>query len=167
MEAFIYRHAYLPNVTLGRLIADTLILATLEEPWIPSALGPGGQSRGLNRRESCVPDGDYTLSLHIRSKDGARVWVLSNPLLGVYEQKLPDGQKFGRTAVLIHKGNTLEDTEGCILAGLRHGTMSPDAAPAVLESGAAIEQLRAVMDPGINHILHIRPTGGTMPAVLK
>lgn len=159
MEVRLSRHAYLPDVTLGRLYVGSLILATLEEPWRANPFGPGGVPKAPGRQESCVPDGSYRLEPHTRTKDQSKVWALVNPTLGVYHWSLPPGQPYGRVAVLIHIGNDTEDTEGCILVGLRHGTL--DGKPAVLESRTALSRLQAVLSVNEMHNLLIHPTQGT------
>ena len=65
---------------------------TLEEPW------------KQNQREiSCIPPGDYPLKEH-NGHHFQDVWEVCN---------VP-----GRSAILIHAGNTIKDTRGCILVGL-------------------------------------------------
>lgn len=158
MDASLIRHAYLPDCTLGQLRMDGLALATLEEPWIPNHAGPGG-ARRRDGRESCVPDGEYELVPHsgTRFKD---VWCLVNRELGVFRwpEDVPQQAGWGRSTVLIHQGNTVDDILGCILVGLVHGRL--DGKPAVLRSGDALNLLRGKLD-GIAHRLTIRPTGGT------
>jgi len=44
------RFAYHTTCTLGWLTLDELRLATIERPWLPNPLGPGGQTL-----VSCVP----------------------------------------------------------------------------------------------------------------
>lgn len=157
MELQLVRHAYLPTVTLGTLRVDTLILATLEEPWIANPFGPGGQRRDGSKRESCVPDGTYELQPHNTPKH-PRVWALYNPQLGVWHNAVPPGLPYGRSEVLIHTGNTTLDIEGCILVGLRHGRI--EGIDAVLESRSALIQLQARLGTG-PHSIVIRPTAGT------
>jgi hypothetical protein len=157
MNVLIVRHAYLPDVTLGWLYLGSLKLATLEEPWRANPLGPGGTRRDGINKESCVPDGTYRLEYHDSPKH-PDCWALVNPDLGVWHQSTPPGLPFGRTAILIHTGNTTLDTEGCLLVGLRHGRI--DGTPSVLESRAALAQLRARLGTS-NHTLEIRPIAGT------
>lgn len=157
MNVTIVRHAYLPDVTLGTLYCGSLKLATLEEPWIPNSLGPGGQRREGIKHESCVPDGKYALQPHNTPKH-PECWALENPVLGVWHHAVPPGLNFGRAAILIHAGNTTLDIEGCLLVGLRHGHI--DGTAAVLESRAALAQLRARLGTSA-HSLEIRPTAGT------
>lgn len=65
---------------------------TLERPWADNT-----------PKISCIPGGTYPATKH----NGTRftnVWELHN---------VP-----GREAILIHPGNTVADTEGCILVGM-------------------------------------------------
>lgn len=157
MNVLIVRHAYLPDVTLGTLCVGSLQLATLEEPWTPNPFGPGGQRREGSKRESCVPDGAYELRPH-NSREHPETWALVNPDLGVWHQSIPPGLPYGRSAVLIHRGNTTLDTAGCLLVGLRHGWI--EGTPAVLRSRDALAQLQARLGTSA-HNLVIRPTAGT------
>lgn len=160
MNLTLVRHAYLGACTLGQLYADTLVLATLEEPWIPDPDGPGGQRRAPGKPESCVPDGAYVLRPHVSPKYSSGVWALVNPELGVYYQpgEIPAGQRWGRAAILIHSGNTVDDILGCVLVGTRHGRL--DGRDAVLDSRTALERLRGVLGRD-THNLTIRPIAGT------
>lgn len=157
MEVVIVRHAYLPDVTVGTLYVGSLKLATLEEPWRRNTFGPGGQRRDGINHESCVPDGAYELRPHNTAKH-QNVWALHNPDLGVWHGPVPPGLPYGRSAILIHAGNTTLDIEGCVLVGLRHGRI--DGTQAVLHSRAALAQLQARLGTAA-HSLSIRPTAGT------
>lgn len=153
MNIELRRYAYLTKCTLGRLYAGPLVLETIERPWLRDPRGPGGQ-----RVQSCVPDGVYRVIPHSSSKFGA-VWALVNPDLGVWYQPgdIPAGQPWGRSAILIHVGNTVGDVIGCIAVGLRAQQL---AEYSVLESRIAIEQLRAALGRNI-HTLTVRPSAGT------
>lgn len=160
MEITVTRHAYLSDCTLGYLVVDRLRLATLEEPWRPNPEGPGGMHRIAGGGESCIPDGTYELKPHFSARYPAGVWYLHNPELGVYAPATrPAGQKWGRDAVLIHSGNTTDDTEGCILVGKRQVLMG--GRHQVLESRQALELLRDLLGPKSAHTIHLRPTIGT------
>jgi Family of unknown function (DUF5675) len=150
MNGELLRFAYLRSFTLGLLRFGPLELATVERPWLPNPAGPGGKPR-----ESCVPDGTY----FVKPWNSARfpdTYILLNNTLGVYEQPalIPPGQQFGRSAILIHMGNRVEDVIGCIAVGLRH---SPDQRMA-LESRLAMQRLRDVLGREC-HQLTIRPAG--------
>jgi hypothetical protein len=157
VEVLLVRHAYMSAVTLGRLYVGSLTLATLEEPWIASPFGPGGQRREVGKQESCVPDGKYELQPHDTLKH-PNTWALSNPMLGVWHYSVPPGLTYGRAAILLHTGNTTADIEGCILVGLRHGRI--EGVDAVLESRMAFAQLQARLGTS-PHSLQIRPLAGT------
>lgn len=159
MKVELVRFAYCADVTLGWLNVGTLKLATLEEPWSPDPDVPGGQRREIGKRESCVPDGAYQLHVHNGTK-WRGVWCLENRALGVYRQPadIPQGQKYGRSAILIHSGVDTNSILGCILVGMGHGRVNSGAF--VTESIKALDALRAVLSGG-THQLQIRPRAGT------
>lgn len=156
MHLELRRYAYLDKCTLGRLHAGPFVFCTIERPWIPDPQGPGGV-----RAQSCVPDGVYKVIPHSSAKFG-EVWALINPDLGVWYQPgdIPAGQQWGRSAILIHVGNTVADVIGCIAVGKRPLHLAEHS---VAESRAAIEQLRGALGRNI-HTLTIRPTSGTSEA---
>lgn len=146
------RFAYLSTCTLGTLHFGALKLATIERPWIPHPDGLGGR-----QRQSCIPDGTYT----VRPWNSPRfpdTYILQNEELGVYRQPgdIPPGQTWGRSAILIHVGNYVSDVVGCIAVGTRHA----HDRLMVLDSRAAMNDLRAMLGRE-NHKLIIRPIAGT------
>lgn len=158
MNLELVRFAYTKDATLGLLRVGDLVFATLEEPWSADSDGPGGQRREPGKRESCVPDGRYVLEPHSTAKY-RDVWALVNPALGVYHWTVPPSLKYGRSAILIHAGNTTDDTQGCLLVGRHHSIQSNNFC--VLESRAALDNLRTLLGVG-THQLNIRPTAGTL-----
>lgn len=153
MNLTLSRSAYLSTCTLGTLHAGGLALATIERPWIQNPAGPGGMPR-----LSCIPDGEYRVRQH-SSERFPNVWALDNPALGVWYQPadMPPGQRWGRSAVLIHAGNRVADVIGCIAIGRKHGTL--DGEPAVISSRIALADLRSVLGHG-EHRLQISTTSG-------
>lgn len=147
------RFAYLDECTLGWLDVDDKRLATIERPWVPIN-HPGGK-----RRESCVPDGHYLIRPHTSARF-PRTYALVNPQLGVWYQPgdMPEGQTWGRSAILIHKGNVVTNVIGCIAVGLQHGLFGDEHG--VLDSKKALDELRAILKQE-KHSLVIRPTKGT------
>ena len=147
------RHAYLPECTLGWLDADNIKLATIERPWLPS------KQLGGKRRESCVPDGQYLVRPHTSTRF-PRTYALVNPSAGVWYQPtdIPEGQTWGRSAILIHRGNVVANVIGCIAVGLRHGLFGTEHG--VLDSKKALDELRAVLKQE-THSIVIRPIKGT------
>lgn len=88
---------------------------------------------------SCVPDGTYSLLRHARPNGDVCV-ALRNPALGVFysDASVPAG-KSGRTLILIHAANYVDELMGCIAPGLartisenRHMVTSSRAAMAIV-----------------------------------
>lgn len=86
-----------PDGTFGRLLVPGLDpLVTTEDDWLENVHG-----------KSCIPAGRYELHRSIYIKHNIEVFeVVPVP---------------HRSRILIHPGNTEEDSEGCILPGLRFG----------------------------------------------
>lgn len=81
-----------PLCTLGTLIISGKVYYTLERPWLDNT-----------PEISCIPTGFYHCRYKSRSNNGK--------LTDVYEVlDVPD-----RKGVLIHTGNTVADSHGCIL----------------------------------------------------
>lgn len=89
------RDTVLTDCILGTIIADGLVFYSMERPW-------------LNNKQdvSCIPTGVYTCKYKAKSNNGK--------LSDIYEiQNVPN-----RGGVLIHVGNVVTDSHGCILLGL-------------------------------------------------
>ena len=88
----------------------------LERPWLNN-----------ERNASCIPPGEYTANFLERSSSGKykRVFHLT-PVTG-------------RSGILIHNGNTVDHTKGCLIIGLRRGILANK--PAVLNSRTALAML--------------------------
>lgn len=81
--------------TLGILRADQFSCWTLERPWFDNV-----------RNVSCIPEGVYEV------RPDAEGRFTGNPEV----QDVP-----GRSEIIIHQGNKVTDSAGCILVGLtRH-----------------------------------------------
>lgn len=156
MNLELTRFAYLKSCTLGELRCGPLLLATIERPWIANPEGPGGMPR-----VSCVPDGDYFVQPW-NSQSFPRTYMLLNNALGVYAQPalIPPGQKWGRSAILIHIGNRVQDVIGCIAVGTHHA----NDALMVIDSRIAMEKLRAALGVDATHSITIRPAEGMRQA---
>ena len=114
------RTANLETATRGRLEhADgTFICFTLEEPW-RDANKDGLGDKGVSR----IPAGTFRTFRRYSETRKREVFEVSH---------VP-----GRAAILIHAGNTVADTEGCILVGQAEGDLV--GVPAVLKSKPAFE----------------------------
>lgn len=132
MDLVLTRTVYAAFYTLGFLFADDLKLATVERPWIPNTEGPGGMPK-----LSCIPEGEYLVRPHhsVKFPDS---YILTGQENGVYRYPgdIPEGQKWGRSAILIHVGNSAADVIGCIAVGQKH------SGERVAFSRAAMDQLR-------------------------
>jgi hypothetical protein len=77
--------------TQGILHVGDIVVYTLERPWLD------------NRRNiSCIPEGRYHIYTFVHSKMGMVIGL----------EDVPE-----RSEILIHPGNTIKDTAGCILPG--------------------------------------------------
>lgn len=117
------RVASTPKGTFGVLVKDGIPLCvTCEDPW-----------NNNERKISCIPEGVYSVVPH----DGTKykdVWKLR--------------EVTGRSDILIHNGNTIADTQGCILVGKCFSWAS------ITHSRETLDYLRGVL-PG-NFALRVK-----------
>ena len=112
------RVTYAADGTLGVLHDDNnAYCVTLEDPWNNNQVGI-----------SCIPTGQYKVSPHTGTHF-RNVWIL---------QDVP-----GRSAILIHAGNSQADTQGCILVGMSY---VPDQTR-ITDSQKALSNLRMLLPP--------------------
>jgi hypothetical protein len=93
------------------------MFVTLEDRWFDN-----------EKQISCIPASKYKIRLHDSPKFG-KVYQVCD---------VPD-----RSHILIHAGNTKEDTHGCILLGLMYGTLGTETA--VISSRAAFANFMTSM----------------------
>ena len=127
------RYCYGPEWTLGRLYVGEHVLHTLERPWRPGS--PGGMPF-----VSCVPDGAYQLLPHVRP-NGDFVLALRNPDLGVWYSTANVPDTGGRTLILLHAANRVDEVQGCVAPGL--SAIIHENRPMVTSSRAA---MKIIMD---------------------
>lgn len=109
------------NVTLGALIVEDKLFCTLELPW-----------KDNQSNISCIPHGEYFCEYLPASASGK--------YRKVYHVKgVP-----GRVGILIHNGNLVKHTKGCVILGMRHGKLGDE--DAVLESTKAMRQLNSILN---------------------
>lgn len=105
-----------PMGTFGRMeMDDEPLCVTCEDP-------PNNNARGI----SCIPAGIYDCVPH-NSDKFPNVWEVTD---------VPN-----RTAILIHNGNTIDDTHGCILVGESFMDFS-SGRHGVINSRKTLEMLR-------------------------
>ena len=104
-----------------------LQLQTLERPWVFN-----------ERKVSCIPTGTYLVKRHNSPKFGQ--------CLKVQDVK-------GRSDILFHSGNVVNDTLGCILVGLSAGSVDDSNTAMIYNSRKAMAVLLALIDKEI--VLHI------------
>lgn len=116
MNILIKRIAKLPTYTIGKLyIDDKYICDTLED--VDRGLTQNTSLEDIKRLkvygQTAIPTGTYSVSMNVVSpKFSNRSWAKP------YNGKLPRILNVpGFEGVLIHVGNTPQDTLGCILVG--------------------------------------------------
>lgn len=117
---------------------EELRLKTLEPDWNQNA-----------REVSCIPAGEYQLTPYRHHSRGL-VYLLHNPRLRVARYAAPWAE---RDEIMIHAGNQLEDTLGCILPGDRFSGWNGYIA--VANSVDAMDALRGALGEMDEHKLTI------------
>jgi hypothetical protein len=79
------------NYTQGVLLVDNAVFYTLERPWLDNQVNV-----------SCIPEGRYPIYVFTHR---------SGEVIGLRDVS-------GRTEILIHPGNFVNETNGCILPGI-------------------------------------------------
>lgn len=118
MQLTLIRTAQSDKGTFGVLVIDNKpVCVTCEDPW-----------NNNQRQISCIPTGVYDCVKFNGSKY-KNVWQVLN---------VPN-----RDAILIHNGNDIRDTQGCILVG--QGFFQYEGNPAITNSRATLDLLRATL----------------------
>lgn len=94
------RFAYTPWGTFGRVIYNENRFFSVERPW-----------QNNEPRVSCIPEGRYTVTWYNSPKFGKTLAVVGGTV------SLFPNNKFKRSAILFHVGNTMDDLLGCIALG--------------------------------------------------
>lgn len=119
-KAFLFRIDKTCKYTRGYLIINGELFHTLERPW-----------KNNRRNISCIPSGSYNCTYLVRSASGK------------YRKVYHVESVAKRSGILIHNGNLVKHSKGCILIGMRAGYL--DGKPAVLKSRAAVRKLNKLM----------------------
>lgn len=119
LEAKLFRIRQTDTYTMGVLVIKNQFIFILERPW-------------LNNKNniSCIPTGKYLVNYLAKSASGKYrdVYHVTN---------VPN-----RVGILIHKGNLVLHTLGCLITGSRRGKLK--GMPAVLGSAAALRKLHSL-----------------------
>ena len=115
--------------TIGRLtLPDGSIYSMMENPWKRNA-----------KNVSCLSVGNYRFFMKRSPKYGLRY-------------HLDDAEIAPRSHCLMHAGNWVKNTLGCLMPGLRDGWL--DGVRAVLNSGDALRDIEERLDGG-EYVLEI------------
>ena len=98
------RFAYTPWGVFGRIVYGNFRAFTIERPWLNN-----------KARESCIPDGEYELQWYNSPKFGP-TWAVVGGTVSLFPTATSK-----RSAILIHKANTMDDLMGCIGLGVSLG----------------------------------------------
>lgn len=97
---------YKSTATLGQVYVDNRFCCyTLEDLARPDGVKIPG--------ETCIPEGCYVATVTMSPRFGREMILLRSK---GEDAIIRDGVKF--TGLRVHKGNSVEDTEGCILVGM-------------------------------------------------
>lgn len=131
MVELIRLESHIDRGTVGVIMVDGRVICyTLELPW-----------KDNTRNLSCIPDGEYNISLEYSNKYGLDLWELKD---------VP-----GRSEIKIHPGNYLRDILGCVLVGSGIG-YDGEGNRAVLNSRKAFKKFMAAMINRVGDTLSVR-----------
>lgn len=126
LNHLVLRRGYTPRGAFGELITPRRSYVTLERPWL-----------GNRTSVSCIPEGVYDLRKR-------RSGVVERSTGGEFLHGWEVTDVPGRTYIMIHPANTMDELKGCIAPGLSTGVL-PDANRepqwAILNSFAAFKML--------------------------
>ncbi|MBU6952751.1 DUF5675 family protein [Hahella sp. HN01] len=121
IEAMMIRDEIHSGCILSTLTVKGATFQILERPWLDN-----------RPKVSCIPAGVYDATFMERSSSGKYKKVY-------WLQDVPD-----RTGILIHNGNIVTHTQGCLLIGDRRGWLS--GKPAVLNSRSALHAFTELLN---------------------
>ncbi len=119
LDAKLFRFEKKSTHTLGALVIGGKVLYVIERPWLDN-----------KTNVSCIPTGKYVANFLPRSGSGRYIDVYH--LLPVE----------GRSGILIHKGNLVSHSLGCLILGFSVGKLN--GKPAVLNSAKALRLLNEI-----------------------
>lgn len=137
----ILKRGYTDRGTFGRIETPARTYDTLERPWA-----------GNRAFVSCIPEGVYTLKKR-------RSGVVERSTGGLYLYGWEVTNVPGRTFIMFHPANLIEQLEGCIAPGLSTGVLpGEDSNPqwAILNSLAAFKMLMEDLEAHDEWTLDVR-----------
>lgn len=117
---------YHDSYTLGSLQVGGQEFFTLEPPRL-APFGASGELKENARNLCCIPEGEYELAPLTKSGSGKYSNVF-------WVKDVPE-----RSGILIHNGNLVKHTKGCILIGMEQGRLVGEIA--ILASREARDKL--------------------------
>ena len=120
IRAFLVRDSVGSDCILGTLFVGLEVFHVLERPWLDN-----------ESNISCIPAGDYVCNFMARSSSGKykKVYWLQDV-----------ESRFG---ILIHNGNTVNHTKGCLIIGRKRGWLA--GSRAVLNSKSSLRDLNEMI----------------------
>jgi len=116
-QLYLIRNEIFPSCIRGRLIVGDQVLSVLERLWLNNA-----------RNKSCIPADTNSGAFLARSGSGK------------YKKVFHLRDVKGRSGILMHNGNVVSHSKGCLIIGLKPGRLANQ--PAVLNSRSAMQVLR-------------------------
>ncbi|MDF2178373.1 DUF5675 family protein [Aliiglaciecola sp. CAU 1673] len=121
LQAYLIRDDIGPDCIRGMLYAEGELFHVLERPWLNN-----------KPNQSCICAGRYEVDFLARSGSGKYRDVY-------WLQDVP-----GRSGILIHKGNIVAHSTGCLILGKRRGKLGGQRA--VLNSHTAMQEFVELMN---------------------
>ena len=106
---------------MGAFVINGETFYMLERPWLDN-----------QRNVSCIPTGKYHVTFLPRSASGR------------YRNVYHVHNVENRSGILIHQGNLVRHSKGCLIIGSKHGALNGE--PAVLSSKTALRSLNKLTD---------------------
>lgn len=120
MKALLYRFYSGKDCTLGRLYTGDKVFCVLERPYINN-----------QNNISCIPTGTYQAKFLLRSASGR------------YKNTYHVQDVDNRQGILIHSGNYVHHSKGCLLLGMSHAVVK--GKKGVFNSKRAIRELNKIL----------------------
>ena len=130
------------SCTIGKLtLPDGWSCFTMENPWLDNARG-----------ESCIPEGTYTMGKRVSP-------IVQRTSRGQYEQGWEVQDVPGRSFIMIHPGNWVSNTDGCLLPG-RAIAFTADRGLMVTSSQIAFKELMERLETQATWTIEIKTKAG-------